>query len=90
MALNIHTRRFPARADGYVEVGDLADAEDGDLAALGLEMLEITRLRLAIAGGPVSPAERAEVSRLLRNISKRDTMVALGVADCADGATVDP
>jgi hypothetical protein len=44
-ALNIQKRRFPARAEGYVFVGDLADAEDEDLAALGLKRPEIKRLR---------------------------------------------
>ena len=41
----IQKRRFPARAEGYVFVGDLADAEDEDLAALGLKKPEVKRLR---------------------------------------------
>ena len=44
-ALNVQKWRFPARAEGYVFVGDLADAEDADLAALGLKKPEVKRLR---------------------------------------------
>ena len=44
-ALNIQKRRFPARAGGYIFVEDLADAEDEELAALGLKKPEVRRLR---------------------------------------------
>jgi hypothetical protein len=54
----VKLERFAAalQEEGYVFVDDLADAEDGDLAALGLKKPEVKRLRKALAGGAMSPA----------------------------------